>query len=272
MCRWIAYLGTPVFVEDFVCMPCQSLIAQSRRSHEAHSEMNADGFGLGWYGERGTPGVFRDIRPAWSDENLMSLAHQIKSGLFFAHVRASTGTSTTRANCHPFSLGTMMFMHNGQIGGYERLRRRIDALIPDVLYNDRTGTTDSEALFLMMIGDGLADGPQATFERAAAVVAQHQQAVGITEAFRCTAAWSDGKTVWAVRYSSDDKPPSLYTRELPDGSGTLVVSEPLDAARDGWQAVPPQSFVTVTRASVVVTPLTGLPAPKPTRQLANATG
>jgi predicted glutamine amidotransferase len=255
MCRWIAYLGTPVFVEDFVCVPCQSLIAQSRNAREAHSEMNADGFGLGWYGERPTPGVFRDIRPAWSDENLMSLAHQIKSGLYFAHVRASTGTSTTRANCHPFTQGRMLFMHNGQIGGYERVRRAIDAGISDALYNDRTGTTDSEALFLTMVGDGLADTPQATFERAALMVARAQAKAGVTEAFRCTAAWSDGQTLWAVRYSSDDKPPSLYLRELPDRSGTLVVSEPLDTARDGWQAVPPQSFVTVTRTSVTVTPL-----------------
>jgi predicted glutamine amidotransferase len=255
MCRWIAYLGAPVFVEEFVCVPCQSLIAQSRQAREAHTEMNADGFGLGWYGQRETPGVFRDIRPAWSDENLMSLARQIQSGLFFAHVRASTGTSTTRANCHPFSQGRMMFMHNGQIGGYERVRRRLDALIPDALYNERTGTTDSEALFLAMVGDDLAATPQATFERAAAMVAAQQQAAGVSEAFRCTAAWSDGATIWAVRYATDDTPPSLYTRQLPDGSGTLVVSEPLDTARDGWQAVPPQSFVTVTRTGVAVTPL-----------------
>ena len=96
------------------------------------------------------------------------------------------------------------------------------------------------------------------------MVARHQQAVGVTDAFRCTAAWSDGKTIWAVRYASDDKPPSLYTRQLPDGSGTLVVSEPLDTARGDWQAVPPQSFVTVTRDKVVVTPLGSLASQQPT--------
>jgi predicted glutamine amidotransferase len=259
MCRWIAYLGEPVFVEDFVCVPCQSLIAQSRHSREAKTEMNADGFGIGWYGERATPGVFRDIRPAWSDENLKSLAHQIAAPLFFAHVRASTGAATTRANCHPFSHGRHLFMHNGQIGGFDKLRRRIDGMIPDQLYESRGGTTDSEALFLMMLGDRLETEPKAACDRMIAIVAGLQADAGITEAFRFTAAWSDGTAIYAARYGSDLKPPSLYTKTLPGGGGTLVVSEPLDDVRDGWQAVPPQSFVTVTREGVTVQPL-GQPA------------
>ena len=253
MCRWIAYVGEPVFIEDFVCVPCQSLIAQSRRSREAHTETNADGFGIGWYGERQAPGVFRDIRPAWSDENLMSLAHQIRAPLYFAHVRASTGTATTRANCHPFSHGRHLFMHNGQIGGFERLRRRLDALIPDEFYHARGGTTDSEAIFLLMLGDRLAHEPKAACDRMIATVSRLQAAAGVSEPFRFTAAWSDGKTIYAVRFASDDKPPSLYTRQLE--GGTLVVSEPLDDVRDGWRAVPPQSFVTVTRAGVTVEPI-----------------
>ncbi len=255
MCRWIAYVGEPVFVEDFVCVPCQSLIAQSMRSREAHSEMNADGFGLGWYGERSTPGVFRDIRPAWSDENLKSLAHQIRAPLYFAHVRASTGTATTRANCHPFSHGRHLFMHNGQIGGFDKVRRRIEGLIPDHLYDARSGTTDSEAIFLMMMGDGLAVDPKGACDRLIVTVDRLQTDAKVLEPFRFTAAWSDGETIYAVRYGSDLKPPSLYTKSLDHGSGTLVVSEPLDDVRDGWQAVPPQSFVTVSKAGVRIEPL-----------------
>lgn len=255
MCRWIAYVGEPVFVEDFVCVPCQSLIAQSRRSREAHVETNADGFGIGWYGERATPGVFRDIRPAWSDENLMSLAHQIRAPLYFAHVRASTGTATTRANCHPFSHGRHLFMHNGQIGGFDKLRRRFDALIPDGLYEARGGTTDSEAIFLMMLGDGLELEPKAACDRMISTVARLQADAGIKDAFRFTAAWSDGSTIYAARYASDLQPPSLYTKTLGANAGMLVVSEPLDDVRDGWQAVPAQSFVTVTRERVTVEPI-----------------
>jgi glutamine amidotransferase len=243
MCRWIAYLGEPIFLEEFVTLPIQSLVAQSRRSREAKSEVNADGFGLGWYGARPTPGVFRDVRPAWSDENLNSLAHQIRSGLFFAHVRASTGTATTRANCHPFAHRHWLFMHNGKIGGFERLRRKLESAISDELYPYRHGTTDSEVIFLLMLGNGLEKDPEGACATTLSFIASTMRRAGEEEPLRFTAAFSDGVRVYAVRHASDGKPETLYTRRRRDNSGLLIVSEPLDDGRDDWQAVPPQSFV-----------------------------
>lgn len=67
MCRWIAYLGAAVYLEQFLIEPRRSLVAQARRCREAVTETNGDGFGVGWYGSRARPGVFRDIRPAWGD-------------------------------------------------------------------------------------------------------------------------------------------------------------------------------------------------------------
>jgi predicted glutamine amidotransferase len=110
----------------------------------------------------------------------------------------------------------------------------------------------------MMLGDGLGDQPKAACDRLIAVVAKLQAEAGITEAFRFTAAWSDGAAIYAARYASDLQPPSLYTKRLAGNSGTLVVSEPLDGVRDGWQAVPAQSFVTVTRDGVTIDELGSL--------------
>ena len=76
------------------------------------------------------PGLFRDVLPAWSDPNLKSLTAQVQSHLFLAHVRASTGTATSRNNCHPFVHGRWSFMHNGQVGGYDAFRRDADMMIP----------------------------------------------------------------------------------------------------------------------------------------------
>jgi glutamine amidotransferase len=245
MCRWIAYSGEPIFLEDFVTVPKQSLVVQSQASREAKSIVNGDGFGLGWYGERPEPGIFRDLRPAWSDENLISLAHQIRSRLFFAHVRASTGTATTRPNCHPFALGRWMFMHNGGIGNWEAVRRPIEAGIPDDLFRHRNGTTDSEAMFLLLIAFGLESDAVGAFRRMLGFVEGIMAQAGIDEPLRFTAAATDGRTIYAVRYSTKIVPETLYARRISRAHGHLIASEPLDDGRTDWELVPPQSLVTL---------------------------
>ena len=64
---------------DLVCAPSHSLVHQSLHAAEAKTETNGDGFGIGWYGERPEPGIYREVRPAWSDENLRSLCDQVRS-------------------------------------------------------------------------------------------------------------------------------------------------------------------------------------------------
>ncbi len=246
MCRWLAYCGSPIFLEDLVTRPGHSLLDQSRRCSEAKVDTNGDGFGVGWFGERDTPGLYRDVQPAWSDDNLLSLSAQIRSRFFFAHVRASTGTATSRANCHPFSKDQWLFMHNGQIGGYDRVRRKIEALIDDDLYLHRMGTTDSEALFLTLLGRGCFDGAaEQVAQKVAAVLGEIRAimtAADIHEPLRVTAAFGDGKTLRAIRYSSDAFAPSLYFRRCQ--LGLSVVSEPLDETGVEWRSVPSGHLLT----------------------------
>ncbi len=253
MCRFLAYSGAPVFLEDLVAAPCHSLIHQSLHAEETKTGTNGDGFGVGWYGDRPEPGQYREVRPAWSDENLLSIARQVRSHLFFAHVRAATGTATTRANCHPFAHGRYLFMHNGQIGGYGLIRRKIENLIPDTLYSARVGTTDSEALFLLALArmaEGATPGEAMAFALEQALALMQQ--AGIREPLRCAAALADGETLYAVRWSSDAKPPTLYLCDR--GDSVVIASEPIDAARDCWQALPCNTLVSVRSGAVSLTP------------------
>jgi hypothetical protein len=126
MCRWAAYRGTPIPLEQIISAPGHSLVEQSQQATQAKTATNGDGFGVAWYGEHPEPGLYRDVLPAWSDCNLKSLARQIRSPLFLAHVRASTGGATSRDNCHPFVNGRWSFMHNGQIAGFEKIRRPME--------------------------------------------------------------------------------------------------------------------------------------------------
>lgn len=244
MCRWAAYIGAPIFLEEIISRPGHSLIHQSHCATQCHTATNADGFGLAWYGDRAEPGLYRDVMPAWSDPNLRSLTAQVKSGLFMAHVRASTGTATSRNNCHPFTVGRWSFMHNGQVGGYDAFRRDADMMIPEHLYPHRKGATDSEALFLAALAEGLEDDPKGAMERAAARFIVIARAKGALPYLRLTGALSDGKRLYAMRYATDDKAPTLYHRWSDTRGGRAVVSEPLETDEADWQELPANSFCT----------------------------
>lgn len=241
MCRWIAYRGETIALEHYVTAPARSLIAQSIHALEATCSAQGDGFGLGWYDEHPEPGLYREVRPAWSDDNLRYLCRHIRSHLFFAHVRASTGTPTTRPNCHPFACGRWMFMHNGLIGEWSRIRRRVEAMIPDSLYGSRVGTTDSEAIFLAIVGAGLDKDPIGATTKVLSAVTAMTREDGRAESLRFTAAFADGHDLYAFRYAANDDPNTLYVRT--SGTNAVVVSEPLDLDRNGWKAVPPDHMV-----------------------------
>jgi predicted glutamine amidotransferase len=241
MCRWIAYRGLTTPLEHYVIEPSHSLVVQSLKALEAGASTNGDGFGLGWYGEHVEPGLYREVRPAWSDENLRHLCRHIHSHLFFAHVRASTGTPTTRPNCHPFAHGKWMFMHNGQVGDWSLIRRQAEALIPDAFYGARIGTTDSEAVFLAILGAGVDDDPVGATERTIAKLARLVHESGTKEPLRFTAALTDGRNLYAFRYANNDTANTLYYREA--GASVVVVSEPLDMERAFWKPVPPGHVV-----------------------------
>ncbi len=253
MCRWAAYLGAPILLEEIVSRPGHSLIQQSHGAIECKSAINADGFGLAWYGERAEPGLYRDILPAWSDPNLLSLTAQVRSRLFLAHVRASTGTATSRDNCHPFVVDNWTFMHNGQIGGYNALRRAAEMMISDAFYPHRKGATDSEALFLVALAEGLERDPKGAMERATAQFEAMSRAKGCAPHIRLTAAFSDGKKLYAVRYATDDQAPTLYYRWSAELGGRAVVSEPLDTTQVDWHMVPQGSFCVFDGEAVSIT-------------------
>lgn len=242
MCRWIAYRGNTITLERYVTAPAHSLVVQSRHSFEGNASVNGDGFGMGWYSPGiAEPGIYREVRPAWSDENLRNLARHIDSPMFFAHVRASTGTPTTRPNCHPFSGGRWMFMHNGQLGDWSVIRRQVEGMISDKFYASRTGTTDSEAMFLAMMSAGLDSDPVAATTRVVELITALVRQSGTDEPLRFTAALANGHDLYAFRYSFNGSANTLYYREA--GEDVVIVSEPLDMERSMWTPVPPGTMI-----------------------------
>ncbi|MGJ8596939.1 class II glutamine amidotransferase [Sulfitobacter sp.] len=254
MCRWAAWIGAPLFLSEILSAPEHSLIQQSREASKCSTAINADGFGMAWYDHCAEPGLYRDVYPAWSDPNLRSIARQVRSRLFLAHVRASTGTATSRNNCHPFIQGRWSFMHNGQIGGFDGFRRSAEQLISDDLYRHRMGATDSEMLFLLACALDLDADPQAAMGHAVFTLEKLSRERGEGPHMRCAAAFSDGETLYAVRYASDALAPSLFYQWSDIWQGWSVVSEPYDKTLADWTEVPKGSFCRFKGKDCVITP------------------
>jgi len=264
MCRWMAYAGEKIYLENLLFLQKNSLISQSLRATKSNFVTNGDGFGVAWYGGRKTPGVFKDVLPAWNDDNLRQLSQHIRSKLFFAHVRAATGTSVSRTNCHPYTYGNWSFMHNGQIGNWKFHRREIESLISTDYYAHRHGTTDSEALFLLALSCGLEQDPVAGMTEALAKVCKLMDVRGSTEPLRLSAALSDGKSIWAFRFSTDKQSPSLfygapdtYSKNKSDGAITTIASEPFDDDMSHWTRVEESKVVLWKNGAVSISTLAG---------------
>jgi predicted glutamine amidotransferase len=261
MCRWMAWYGQPVVVEELLFVPKHGLIDQSLHSRMGVETTNGDGFGLGWYGAGEGPGVYRGIAPAWGDENLRELASHIESPLFIAHVRATTGTAIQHTNCHPFRHGNWLFVHNGVIAGFEEMRRDLILAVDPSLFTGIRGSTDSEVLFHLALTNGLQDDPLLGLERAVGFVEETARRHGIEDPIQASIGVTDGNRLWAIRYASRGRPrtlfasadPSAIRRLYPDNErlqrlrdeDKVIVSEPLVDLSGLWNEVPENSALIV---------------------------
>ena len=267
MCRWLAYSGAPILLDEVLFNTDHSLIDQSLHASKSTVTTNGDGFGIGWYGKRDVPGVYKDIRPAWNDKNLQALAAQIESSMFLAHVRATTGTPVQRTNCHPFNHGKWLFVHNGLINEYDRLRRDLAFAISPALYSSIGGTTDSELMFLLALSYGMDGDVHAGLARMAGLVESVAETNDVENALQMTLGVSDGESLYAVRYSTEGHSRSLFhsasrdaTMEIAPDAGRFsrdaraIVSEPLNNLEADWVAVPEASFLTIAKGKISYEP------------------
>ena len=259
MCRWLAYSGDPIPLEALIVQRKYSLIDQSLHSRLGATTTNGDGFGVGWYdGVRPEPALYRSVHPAWNDRNLRELASHVSSPLFFSHIRASTGTAVQETNTHPFRHGRWLFMHNGAVREFPRVRRDLIMAIDAELIPAMEGSADSEVLFLLALTFGLEDDAVTALERMVGLVEDVGEAHGVEHPIQMTVAATDGVRIIAARYSSEGESRTLYfstdagalkqryadddrIQQLSD-EARAVVSEPLGDLEGVWNAVPESSI------------------------------
>jgi predicted glutamine amidotransferase len=278
MCRWLAYTGSPVVLTEVLYTPVHSLIDQSLHSRLGAETTNGDGFGIGWYDNGPVPGVFRSIEPAWNDQNLHELAGHIRSPLFFAHIRAAIGSAVQQTNCHPFRHGRWLFMHNGFIDGFAKMKRDLVLAIDPSLFPQIMGTTDTEVLFHLALTFGLDDDPPQALARAIGLVEARGHAQNVDYPFQGTIATTNGDSLWVFRYSSQGRSRSLFfTRDVPtlreqypdreilrevSDDTRLVVSEPIGDLPGAWIEMPEASYGIVSKAGDQLVPFAPTPPQK----------
>jgi predicted glutamine amidotransferase len=255
VCRWNAYFGQPLVIDELLYRMDHGLIDQSRHARMGVETTNGDGFGLGWYTtESEQPCRYRSVTPAWSDRNLHELAGHIESPLFLAHIRATTGTPVQQSNCHPFRHKHWLFVHNGAIGSFPTVRRDLLLGVDPELFDGIDGSTDSELLFYLALTFGLEDDPLGGLERAVGFVEDTGHRLGVECPIQMTVGITDGKRVWAARYSSAHRSRTLFISQDAATLRTLhpeaprlqtlsdedrvIVSEPLGDLPGAWVEVP----------------------------------
>ncbi len=143
MCRLLALHSDQPITADFWLLDAPySLLRQSR--------FNADGTGLGWIDEHGTPQVAKKPVAAYASERFGRIATALRSRAMIAHVRLSSGTGHCEENTHPFLQDGILSAHNGVLEVTDQMRRRVREL---GAAHHVQGTTDSEWMAALITGE-----------------------------------------------------------------------------------------------------------------------
>lgn len=251
MCRLLAYLGSPEYLEKLLYNHEHSLIIQSYKPQEMNSgTVNADGFGVGWYhAQKDTePFTYKNTLPIWNDVNLPSLSRYIESSCVVSYVRSATaGQALDFSNCQPFQRERLLFIHNGKIDKFRQtLYRPIRSQLSDEIYQWVNGTTDSEHIFALLLNE-LESNPGKSLEQAMHVtllklkdlVEQHETST------LANLVVSDGNRLVASRFSTKTPSATLYwlQNDLTFPNSVIIASEPL--FKGNWNSFPENSILSV---------------------------
>jgi predicted glutamine amidotransferase len=237
------------------------------------------GWGVGFYqgGE-----VLMRRRPLDDREtiDLAQLGGDVRADVLIGHVRSATVGGLRTENTHPFRYRQWLFAQTGTLPGFESLRERLIATVPDFLRGNIHGDTDAELVFHVFlsflhdagkIGDETIDGAAVgAAMRASFAVIDGMAAEVDAEPGRVNVVVTNGETLVAV-HRNDAEAARMYVRELSGKMDadmvigddaqlrrkapelarmhfTLIASDLDEEVRGRWKAVPPASVVTATRA------------------------
>jgi glutamine amidotransferase len=149
MCRLYGFRANePTKVECTLAYAQNALLSQSRA--DLRGKSHPDGWGIGFY-EDSEPAIERRATAAYEDLHFSATAERMFAQTVVAHVRKATVGAADLANTHPFAHLRWMFIHNGTVRAFDRVRPLLEEETAPELLRLRRGTTDSELTFYWLL-------------------------------------------------------------------------------------------------------------------------
>jgi glutamine amidotransferase len=218
MCRFVAYLGEPIVLDEMLFLPDSSIVEQSVHP-QLLSAMNLAGFGVAAWDaaspDADRPWTYRTPGLPFFDRNLRALSRKARANALIAHVRGVVLTDrevVDEGNVHPFrfdGVPTALAM-NGDLEDFPAMRYDLVPYLRPELARQIEGTTDSEwlyALILSLLDDPSApadpDELAAAVRRALGIVREVRERHGLERQSAVNLVLSDGRCLVATRFAYD---------------------------------------------------------------------
>ena len=246
MCRWLAYYGSPIRLEELLFKP--SARSSTRACTRGSAPRRRTATASAWAGtsdEDETPARLPQRPPGLERPQPPRARRAIRSPLSCRTSGPRPARPSRRRTPIRSATASWLWMHNGAIREFRRSSRELRLAVDPSLYPSIEGTTDSETMFYLALTFGLEDDPAGAVERMVGFVERPGAAHGVEHPIQMTVATSDGEPMGvpllergriAILFFSTaldalrGSTPRSRSCSLSDES-RLVVSEPLATSR-----------------------------------------
>jgi predicted glutamine amidotransferase len=219
MCRFVAYLGESVILDEVLFQPDSSIVEQAVHP-QLLAAMNLAGFGVvAWDdGSRSPeiPWTYRTAGLPFFDRNLRALSHKARATALLGHVRGvklSAREVVNEQNVHPFSYDgiPIALAMNGDLDRFAEMRVDVAHLVDPEIAKLVEGTTDSEWFYALMLTqlrnpyapradpEELAEAVQ----KALSLIREVRERRGFEKQSAVNVVVSDGRCLVATRFAFD---------------------------------------------------------------------
>ena len=253
VCRFVAYLGEEIKLEELVYNFPHNLVVQSYAPKELLvGNVNLDGFGCGWYNTavEKDPALYATLLPIWADYRFPTIAKAVASNIIFSSVRNATPPFPNElSSVLPLALGKYLFLHNGYITEYNKCKRRLENELPDEYFDMIQSRSDSAFIFAAFMWKlSEIDVTEKLIKNAMIATLDwlKNQLESLGEKANLNIGIADGESMMFIRHEFNGACNSLYYNESHEqlSKGVLIASEPLDED-NGWNEVPENSMIEV---------------------------